>query len=35
MDGVFYTLVHEFWLVHLNKHQLAEMLLTACNDYKL
>ena len=25
------SLVYQFWLVHLNKHQLVEILLTACN----
>ena len=28
-------LVHQFWLVHLNKHQLVEILLTGCNYHQL
>ena len=28
-------LVNQFWLVHLNKHQLVEILLTASNCYQL
>ena len=27
--------VHQFWLVHLNKHQLISILLTACHYYQL
>ena len=33
-DWLFW-LVHQFWLVYLNKHQLIEILLTACNYYQL
>ena len=27
--------IHQFWSVHLNKHQSVEILLTACNYYQL
>ena len=28
-------LVHQFWLVHLNKHHLVEILLTACDYHQI
>ena len=33
--GLLIWLVHQFWLVDLNKQQLVEILLTACSYYQL